>query len=40
LLTGTTPEGEQVRVRGCDLFDLAPDGRILRKDAYWKIVAP
>jgi ketosteroid isomerase-like protein len=38
LLTGTTPEGQQVRVRGCDLFDLAPDGRILRKDAYWKIV--
>ena len=40
LLTGTTPEGQQVRVRGCDLFDLAPDGRILRKDAYWKIVEP
>jgi hypothetical protein len=38
LLTGTTTSGEQVRVRGCDLFDLAADGRILRKDSYWKIV--
>lgn len=40
LLTGTTPAGEQVRVRGCDLFDLADDGRIRRKDSYWKIVQP
>ncbi|MGY1633117.1 nuclear transport factor 2 family protein [Geodermatophilus sp. SYSU D01186] len=39
LLTGTTTEGEKVRVRGCDLLDLAPDGRIRRKDSYWKIVA-
>ena len=39
LLTGTTASGEQVSVRGCDLFDLAPDGRIRRKDSYWKIVA-
>ena len=38
LLTGTTNEGEHVRVRGCDLFDLADDGRVLRKDSYWKIV--
>jgi ketosteroid isomerase-like protein len=38
LLTGTTTAGEQVRVRGCDLFDLDPDGRISRKDSYWKIV--
>lgn len=38
LLTGTTPAGERVTVRGCDLFDLAPDGRIRRKDSYWKIV--
>lgn len=39
LLSGTTTSGEEVRVRGCDLFDLAPDGRIRRKDSYWKIVA-
>jgi ketosteroid isomerase-like protein len=38
LLTGTTTAGERVRVRGCDLFDLAPDGRIRRKDSYWKLV--
>jgi ketosteroid isomerase-like protein len=38
LLTGTTTAGQEVRVRGCDLFDLAPDGRIRRKDSYWKIV--
>jgi len=39
LLTGTTVDGDRVHVRGCDLFDLAPDGRIRRKDSYWKIVA-
>ena len=38
LLTGTRPDGARVVVRGCDLFDLAPDGRIERKDSYWKIV--
>ena len=40
LLTGTTPDGQRVEVRGCDLFDLAEDGRIRRKDSYWKIVQP
>ena len=40
LLTGTTLSGETLRVRGCDLFDLAPAGRIRRKDSYWKIVDP
>lgn len=38
LLTGTTTDGQPVRVRGCDLFDLSDDGRIRRKDSYWKIV--
>jgi hypothetical protein len=28
LLAGTTVSGEHLRVRGCDLFDLAPDERI------------
>jgi len=37
LLTGTTVEGEPIAVRGCDLFEFA-DGKIVRKDAYWKIV--
>jgi len=40
LLTGTTPDGVQTRVRGCDLFDFGADGRIVRKDSYWKIVEP
>lgn|SRR5579862_802873 len=37
LLTGTTPDGERVEVRGCDLFDLTPNGQVRRKDSYWKI---
>jgi ketosteroid isomerase-like protein len=37
LLTGTSAQGEQIAVRGCDLFEFR-DGKILRKDSYWKIV--
>ena len=37
LLTGTTTTGEQVRVRGVDLLEFR-DGKIVKKDAYWKIV--
>ena len=37
LLTGTTPDGRQVRVRGCDLWEFR-DGKVIRKDSYWKIV--
>lgn len=37
LLTGTTPTGEKVRVRGCDFYSFA-DGKVVRKDSYWKIV--
>lgn len=37
LLTGTAPDGRVVRVRGCDLFEFL-DGKISRKDSYWKIV--
>jgi steroid delta-isomerase-like uncharacterized protein len=36
-LTGTTTEGERIEVRGCDLWTFA-DGRIIRKDSYWKRV--
>src|SRR5579859_7488135 len=36
-LTGTTTSGAQVDVRGCDLWEFA-DGRVVRKDSYWKIV--
>ena len=37
LLTGTTPEGRRVRVRGCDHWEFR-DGKVVRKDSYWKIV--
>ena len=35
-LTGTTTDGERLEVRGCDLWTFA-DGRITRKDSFWKI---
>ncbi|MHB1908957.1 MAG: nuclear transport factor 2 family protein [Nitrososphaerales archaeon] len=39
LLTGTTASGERVEVRGCDLFEFSSrEGKIKRKDSYWKIV--
>ena len=37
LLTGTTGDGKETRVRGCDLFEFE-GGKISRKDSYWKIV--
>jgi ketosteroid isomerase-like protein len=37
LLTGTTPTGIRVEVRGCDLWEFK-DGNVVRKDSYWKIV--
>jgi ketosteroid isomerase-like protein len=39
-LTGTTVDGERVDVRGCDLWTLGDDGRIVRKDSFWKIREP
>ena len=37
LLTGTTPEGRPVRVRGCDHWEFR-GGKVVRKDSYWKLV--
>ena len=37
LLTGTTKTGEQIRVRGLDLLEFR-DGKVIKKDSYWKIV--
>jgi len=37
LLTGTTPDGRAVRVRGCDHWEFR-GSEIIRKDSYWKIV--
>ena len=37
LLTGTTPDGRQIRVRGCDHWEFR-EGKVIKKDSYWKIV--
>ena len=37
LLTGTTARGDKIEVRGCDFYTFR-DGKIARKDSYWKIV--
>ena len=36
-LTGTTTLGLSVKVRGCDLWEFH-NGKVTRKDSYWKIV--
>ena len=36
-LTGTTREGISKEVRGCDFYTFH-DGKVTRKDSYWKIV--
>jgi steroid delta-isomerase-like uncharacterized protein len=36
-LTGTTRQGRRLEVRGCDFYTFR-DGRVTRKDSYWKIV--
>jgi ketosteroid isomerase-like protein len=37
LLSGTSTRGEPIRVRGVDLLEFR-DGKIVKKDSYWKIV--
>lgn len=37
LLTGTTRSGEKIKVRGVDLLEFR-DGKVIKKDSYWKIV--
>ena len=37
LLTGTAKTGEALRVRGVDLLEFR-EGKIVKKDSYWKIV--
>ena len=39
LLTGTTRDGNKLEVRGCDHYEFR-NGKVIRKDSYWKIVAP
>lgn len=37
LLTGTSREGRRTEVHGCDFYTFR-DGKVIRKDSYWKIV--
>lgn len=36
-LTGTTREGVKKEVQGCDFYTFR-DGKVIRKNSYWKIV--
>jgi ketosteroid isomerase-like protein len=36
-LTGTSRDGSRKAVRGCDFYTFR-DGKVIRKDSYWKIV--
>jgi len=36
-LTGTTTSGVRLEVRGCDHWEFR-NGKVIRKDSYWKIV--
>lgn len=35
-LSGTMTDGQRIEVRGCDLWTFR-DGKVARKDSYWKI---
>jgi ketosteroid isomerase-like protein len=37
LLTGTALDGTRKEVHGCDFYTFR-NGKVIRKDAYWKIV--
>ena len=37
LLTGTAHDRTKKEVRGCDFYTFQ-DGKVIRKDSYWKIV--
>jgi len=36
-ISGTTVEGDNIEVRGCDLWTFDEDGKIIRKDSFWKM---
>jgi ketosteroid isomerase-like protein len=38
-LSGTDTDGRRIEIRGCDLWTLR-EGRVVRKDSYWKIREP
>ena len=39
-ISGTTVEGQSIEVRGCDLWTFDEDGKIVRKDSFWKLREP
>lgn len=39
-ITGTTPDGERIDVRGCDIWTFGDDGMLIHKDSFWKIRDP
>src|SRR5215211_4205539 len=36
-ISGTTVEGEAIEVRGRDLWTFGDDGKLTRKDSFWKL---
>ncbi len=36
-VTGTTRTGERIAARGCDFYSFR-DGKVVKKDSFWKIV--
>ena len=39
-ISGTTVGGDRIDVRGCDLWTFGEDGKLVRKDSFWKIRDP
>ncbi len=37
-LTGTSISGQHIEVRGVDLLEFSSQGKIIRKDSFWKIL--
>jgi ketosteroid isomerase-like protein len=37
-LTGTSPSGERVEVCGTDHLEFNDEGKIIRKNSFWKII--
>ena len=38
-LTGTMKDEKKITVRGCGLLEFR-DGKVSRKDSYWKVLEP
>jgi hypothetical protein len=36
-IMGTDLGGNRIEVRGCDLWTIGDDGKIVRKDSFWKL---